>query len=543
MSAVALFSTREAQARAFWLAAGILVALKLALVSGVSIEAVYGPHDDSLYIERALRFLNGEAFGPYDSSTLLKYPGISLWLAAMRWLGVPFLLSVNLVYVAGGAYVVAGLVRVGVGRWIALLTFALWLFNPITLGYEWVRVIREPLGTGLYAVMAGAMLHIVAGLERRYAPWPHLAIFTPVFAFTLYLREDDRLLWGMLLLFVAALVYQAVCYRPLPRRLTVFVIAVALAPAALAKTYEYSLRSFVKAHYGQPILHDMGEGEFPRLLAAIRSIDSAKDNRLVMVTQEALGKLRTAVPGLRPVIDRLPPPGPGTFSCRMHGVCTEWANGWMPIWIKDAAYLAGLTPTLPAAQDYFRRMREEIERACEHGALRCTPKGDGLVAPMELRWTRALVGEAWALIKMVLVPDPYLRRVSYLTYDMPPEIAAAFRFVTMSKDLSSDRYAWPAVSLFQTIAALLLLGAFATLLQRLWNYDRVPLDPLALVSAVVGLYFLARLAVLCYLTVFMGPLVPRFVFSTYAVGLLLALPLVAQGVIAWRRSKAAEGSR
>jgi hypothetical protein len=432
MNAFAFLSTREAQARAFWLAAGALIALKLALVSGISIEAVYGPHDDSLYVERALRFLNGEAFGPYDASTLVKYPGISLWLAAMRRLGVPFLLSVNAVYVAGGAYVIAGLVRAGVGRWIALLTFALWLFNPITLGYEWPRVIREPLGTGLYAVMAGAMLHVFAGVQSRRPPWVHLALFAFVFAFTLYLREDDKLLWGLLLLFVAALVYQASRYRPLSRRLVAFVVAVAIVPTVLAKTYEYSLRSFIKAHYGQPILHDMGEGEFPRLLAAIRSIDSAKDNRLVMVTQEALGKLRTAVPGLRPVIDRLPPPGPGTFSCRMQGVCTEWANGWMPFWIKDAAYRAGLTPTLPAAQDYFRRMREEIERSCESGALRCTRKGDGLVPPMELRWTRALVGEVWALTKMVLAPDPYVKRVSYLTYDMPPQTAAAFRFVTIA---------------------------------------------------------------------------------------------------------------
>jgi hypothetical protein len=187
-------------------------------------------------------------------------------------------------------------------------------------------------------------------------------------------------------------------------------------------------------------------------------------------------------------------------------------------------------------------MREEIERACERGALRCTRKGNGLVPPMELRWTRALVGEAWALTKMVLAPDPYLRRVNYLTYDLPPEIAATFHFVTMSRDLSSDRYAWPAVWLFEAIAALLLLGALAALLERLWNYDRVPLDPLALASAVVGLYFLARLAVLSYVAVFMGPFVPRFVFSTYAVGLLLALPLVTHGLIAWRRSKMAEGS-
>jgi hypothetical protein len=49
-----------------------------------------------------------------------------------------------------------------------------------------------------------------------------------------------------------------------------------------------SARAYVEAHYGLPILHDMSEGEFPRLMAAIRSVDSGPDNRLVMAPQETL---------------------------------------------------------------------------------------------------------------------------------------------------------------------------------------------------------------------------------------------------------------
>ncbi|MGH8222557.1 MAG: hypothetical protein ACREQZ_06250, partial [Woeseiaceae bacterium] len=393
---------------AFLATVGTLVVLKIWLVSDIPLNVVYGPVDDLLYVERALHLLAGEAFGPYHSGTLAKYPGISLWLAGMRTIGVPFLTSVNAVYIGAGLYVLSGLLRAGIPRWAALVTIALWLFNPVTLGYEWVRSIREPLGTGLLALMAGAMLHVLVVAERSRPAWAHLSIFSVVFAFSLFLREDDRLLWGLLPCFLLALYWQISVHKPRPGRLVAFAVAAAIIPAGLGKTYEHLLRGFVERHYGLPILHDMAEGEFPRLLAAIRAVDTAKDNRLVMAPQEALQRLREAIPDFRPVVDRLPPPGPTTYSCRMHGVCSEWSNGWMPFWIKEQAYQAGLTPSLPAAQAYFRRVREGIEQACAQGSLRCTPAGEGLVPPMELRWTRALVGEWFRLARTTLAPDPHL---------------------------------------------------------------------------------------------------------------------------------------
>src|SRR5512143_1663892 len=147
-------------------------------------------------------------------------------------------------------------------------------------------------------------------------------------------------------------------------------------------------------------MHDFGEGEFPRLISAMRSLESKKDNRLVMITQEALGRLRAEVPRLAPVIDRLPRPGPGTYSCKRYGVCSEWANGWMLFWIKDAAFEAGLTPDAVSAQKFFRQARLDIERACGDGRLTCRDKGQGLMPRFELRWTRAYLKELRALVEM-----------------------------------------------------------------------------------------------------------------------------------------------
>jgi hypothetical protein len=123
------------------------------------------------------------------------------------------------------------------------------------------------------------------------------------------------------------------------------------------------LREFVERNYGRPLVYDFAEGEFPRLLAAIRSIESQKDNRLVMVTQERLAKLRQEVRGLAPVIDRLPKAGARYLFLSSAGRLLGMVNGWMPFWIKDEAFNAGLTPNLAATQDYFLRVRTDIESA------------------------------------------------------------------------------------------------------------------------------------------------------------------------------------
>jgi hypothetical protein len=274
----------------FWAAAAILVLVKLALVADLSVEIKYAPHDDSLYVERAYHLLRGEGFGTYDSRTLIKYPGLSFWLAGSRSLGLPYFLSMQLLYAGAGLYFVSGLVRCGYSRKVALLAFAVYVFNPITLGLWWSRVLREPLSTGLFVLMLGGWLHFLSGPQRGRLRIGHGIFAGIVFGFALYVREDDRLLWGFLAMATALAGWQVVRAKASLRthhayRLVAVVIA---AHILVALSVGYAYRQFVEHHYGLPIIHELSEGEFPKLMAAIRSIRAVTDNRMVMVRQDVL---------------------------------------------------------------------------------------------------------------------------------------------------------------------------------------------------------------------------------------------------------------
>ena len=550
-----LFTDRHAIASwIFWPLALALIAARLIVTSDLSVQIIFSPHDDSLYVTRAFELIEGNGFGPYDSRVLVKYPGISLWLAIVRILGIPFLVSVNVLYIASGIYVMTGLLRCGLGRMTAWLAFALFLFNPITFGYEWIRVLREPLDTGLWVVLLGAALHMWAAFRQQKLPLPHLVVFSVVFAYSLYVREENRLLWGLPVLLALAAVADARFRGALGHRAIRAGIAGAFAlPVLAGLAAGAAWHAFAERHYGMPVVHEFSEGEFPGLIAAMRSIESTKDNRMVMVTQEALARLKTEVPMLAPVIVRLPQPGPDTLSCRIHGVCSEWSNGWMLFWIKDSAFEAGLTPDLPTAQAFFGKAREEIERACREQRLRCTPRGSGLVPPIELRWTRAFVTEWWRLAKTAFSPAPNVVVSPPVIYPVQNDLGRVYQAVTMTDYFDTERqrsfkevparrpYVSPLGYLrdrlgepYQQVMTWVSVAALAALLVGLVSRGGQGLSAFAVVAVVFVGFLVLRLSAVAYVAVYMGAFDPRMMFSTYALLVLIAVPLLVEGTTALR---------
>lgn len=433
------FDSTQLKSVLFWLGVSLLTLIKFALISGEAVQMIYSPHDDGLYVSRAFHLLLDGSFGPYDARLLVKLPGISLWLAGSRLLGIPYLLSINLLYVLAGLYFVLALRRCSFNQALLIAVFALYLFNPVTLDHQWFRVMREPLAICLLVIMLGAMIHVLAGICDRRFPALHIISFSAAFAFALLVREEDRVLYGLFAMFVAVFLWQMRTswhFRAVqPRILTVIAIGL---PLVFASAGNRMALSFIENHYGTSVMYDFGGGEFPKLIAAIRSVESKKDNRHVMITQEALAKLRSAAPSLAPVINRLPSPSPDSYSCQRFKVCSEWTNGWELFWIKDAAFQAGLTPSLPAAQAYFRNARLEIERACAEGRLKCRDKGHGLLPPLELRWTRAYLREAAGILHMMYAPGIGLTGLPPPTYPVDVDYGRMYQMVTMSHHYDSQ---------------------------------------------------------------------------------------------------------
>jgi hypothetical protein len=307
-------------------------------------------------------------------------------------------------------------------------------------------------------------------------------------------------------------------------------------PLAVSLGVEGAVRLFVSHHYGRPIVNDLHEGTFPDLIAAMRSVHVGPLDRQVMMPQKALRWLRAAVPSTAPLIDHLPPPGPGSLSCQAFNVCDEWTNGFMIFWVKDAAFTAGLTPDLPTAQAYFGATAADIRAACERGTLRCRPAGAGLLPPFDSRWTPALLWEGVSTLNWMLAPTITLPPVAY--DPVPPEYARVFASVTAAGGTGATRWLRPWLSacrwaLVKVAVPLVLglLGAGILVMAIRIARRRGPVSAAMIVGLITLALAAARLGALAYAAVYVGHLHPRFSFSTYAVAVLASGVILVESVM------------
>ena len=421
------------------------------------------------------------------------------------------------------------------------------MFNPVGFDAESFRVLREPLALSLQIIILGAMGHVYWHMRSGKINYIHLFILSLSTSFLMLVREEDIILYGVI--FIYGIISFYLIWRIKNFKIALKTVGIALEIIlSFILVGNFSARIFIYKYYGAPIIHDFGEGEFPKFIAALRSIDSSKDNRLVMPTQESLLILRDKIPISAELVSMLPRPGAYTDSCNRFGVCSEWTSGFMYFWIKDAAFAAGKTPDLVSSQLFFRELRIEIEKACKEGRIKCTFRGNGMFPPFELRWTRALVYEFFKAIELMWQP-PFSDPKYPQDAPVDPETSKLYKFVTMSsydaplpssvnESLSLNElktyYTSPLHSLkyriqyfFSLFGSYLLCFGFISFLYLLWHVSNE--DNLQLIVFIVIIatsYSALRLAALSYLSISIGTLDPRLYFSTYVVALITSVPLI-----------------
>ena len=538
--------------------ASLIIIFRFALTADLGVHTIYAPHDELLYILRAYSLLTDGSLGIYDARTLVKLPGFSFFLAALRFLGLPYLQAILIFQAMAGLYLLWILKRVNVPVSILLVTFTLYVFNPVSFDAQSFRVLREPIALVLQVTILGAMGYIFHSAYIGKLAWLHVVVLSLACSSLMLIREEDVILYGVLVSYATVffLIVRHNLGSKKALRLSCLVLTTVLFTIL---TTNASSRFYIFKHYGAPILHDFGEGEFPKLIAAIRSIETKKDNRLVMPSQDVLLQLREKIPETIPLVIKLPRPGSGSDSCARFGVCSEWTSGWMYFWLKDAAFASGLTPDLPSSQAYFKHVRMEIENACSDGRLQCSSKGEGMFPPFEFRWTRAIAYELTKAIGMMIRPpftDPeypqeapvdeqtmkFYKIVTMSSYDSPLPTGIddqlSRKFLSQKIISPFHKIKYGIEYLYNIFGSLIILSGFLSFLYLLWSWRSDSEHNLIIVMASMAtVYACIRLFALSYLSIYMGTLDPRLYFSTYIIALLFSLHLLFLAIKYYRISK------
>ncbi|MCC6415534.1 MAG: hypothetical protein IT582_06470 [Opitutaceae bacterium] len=354
----------------FW-AAVALTAVKLWFVSGQTIYAI-GPafHDDRLFLELAEHFLNGAWLGPYDQLTLAKGPLYSLFLAVNFWLGLPLLITQQLLYILACAALVAALRPWFRPVGLRFALYACLLLNPMSWdASNLTRVLRQGIYTPLTMLVIAGLIALFArrheSARRMAVPaaWSGLALG----AFWLT-REEGVWLFPTIGLLWLGLGWSLRCeWRTRWRQFVLasgcFIAAYAL-PVLAVSWQNYR-------HYGWFGTVEFRAAGFKNAYGALARIAVGPDLPKITVSRQMREAAYAASPTfalLRPHFEG--PVGEHWMDRETYSPAErQILGGWFMWALRDAFAEAGLAPDAATALSNYQKIADDINAACDEGRL------------------------------------------------------------------------------------------------------------------------------------------------------------------------------
>lgn len=414
----------------------LIAALSIWIRTGFPVYAMpYMRHDDGLFIKLARTLEGSHWLGLYDNLTLAKGMFYPLFIVVAFWTSIPLKIAEQAVYLAA-SWLTAGVIRRRLGAsYPSLILFALLAFNPVVWNFHFARVLRQ----GLYLSLSLALITFFVkiafptsddanrGLRRALRNGIGLGLVGAAYWLT---REEGVWLFPALAVVIAiALIgiwrqnWCPVSERGIfPRRSThLKTIALPLAIAlAVFTAADWLVAGVNYHHYGIFETNEFRSKSFLRAYGAIQRIKADHWQPFITFPKEARQRAYAVSPAARELESSFEGDiGKGwvRLSCTAMGKpepCGEVEAGWA-IWeFRDAVAAAGHYRSGAEAMRYYDTLADQINAACDRGAIQCLPPRATLLPPFRLEYLGASVQASKAIARMMfrMVEEPIVSHPS-----------------------------------------------------------------------------------------------------------------------------------
>ena len=194
----------------------IAILLKLWLISDFQVMPIYAPYDDFRFVRQALSILEWKWLGPFDHLTLAKGPFFPMWLAAMHLLSLPYILALQISYLAACIVFLLALRPFRLVRWRQTLIFAILWFSPASFVATDFRVERSALYPSLVLLAVAFAIGLTVRCSQAVRPsivWP-VGLGLSFAAFWLTREEGVWLLPTLLCILIGGLLREVLMRSP-----------------------------------------------------------------------------------------------------------------------------------------------------------------------------------------------------------------------------------------------------------------------------------------------------------------------------------------
>jgi hypothetical protein len=349
----------------------------------------FTPSDDSRDVGAALDILNNgwQTDWFQQNSTLLKGPGMAIFLVFTTMFPWPTIVSIHLMYSVGALLTSFAIAIVTESKRVFLVSWWILLFSPSLFMNQASRIYRANLATGLAMIIFGAsLLLLVRALAQNDSKHFHgflrqnrfvLSVSGLTFGWYSITREDWIWLLPIYLMPFVTFFWYFILNRNkkfFASILLPFFLVSLLLPATVfngVKVLNYNTTGIF-------VTEDLSSGSFADTLKIWASVDGGSDRRFVLVTKKMREKVYAHIPisrVLEPYLETEPGVGIKRWSCENIGICDESAAGWFPFELRGAAENALGMNSARDFQNYFSQLNSELIRNCANGKLQCIDRG------------------------------------------------------------------------------------------------------------------------------------------------------------------------
>jgi hypothetical protein len=366
----------------------------LALLLGSSRHILALPlavFDDAHFFNQAVNVIQGRWLGEYNHLTLTKGPFYPIFLAANYTLGMPLLISQQVIYCLSGLTLIYSLYYFYKNQFLMLLIYVLYIFHPHFFFID--RVLREGIYVSLTTfVIAGSILMMasLAGKVTNSRQQFLYTLFLGLSFATFWLTREEGvwLIPSIVFLLSGGLISQ---WRVL-RRPVIFIRTIR--PLFISTLVAMILISGVGIinylNYGVFLARsEIQSTEFRAAYGALTRVKSVNWHPHLPVPKDVRQKLyreSSLFHSLMPILDN-----PDLENAwKEHGcefspsTCGDYTGGWFMWALRDAVALSGQSQTASEALAFYRELAIQVNNLCDSHQLECLPPRKGTRPPLRL---------------------------------------------------------------------------------------------------------------------------------------------------------------
>ena len=387
-----IITAHESRDSRAWIAGClILVLFKLWLLSPQEIIARTAPHDDTLFVGLALNILEGEWLGAYNQFTLMKGSGYPLFIALSNLLGLPLILSQELLYLGACFLFTFGIRLHGASTAISCLAFGLLAFNPFT--YNFFPNVY-PFRFGIYpavSLMLFALAQIIlirASQSRRH--WGIALAFGLLLGWFWNIRGEA--IWIAPTLGVFLLSYWYVTVRSARPSTSRRVFTSVVGTAALVWIGLFGVNTAIATKnyqvYGIYTTNEMTSPAFKSAYGGLLRVRSNELTRFTPINREQRKLAYQVSPSFRQ-LERYFESGRGVRTW-MKGF-SDYPAAYFPWALRDGLYTIGLFRNAKETHAFLEEIGREIDEGCDSSQIDCRPRYTNLAPAWHSEWNSLAV--------------------------------------------------------------------------------------------------------------------------------------------------------